>query len=228
MNFLTKGKLKTIYLTNYNLIQTIGWIYLFFKTLRKNIKKKEETTWERTNLILKTFQTLSIFEILNSYLKIVKSSTKETSQQILARLFIIYFVIDKVQLLKKSKILYPLLLSWSLSDSIRYFYYFLKEFGFQPYWIKYLRYSGFLIFYPIGMISEALLIIETFKIQIPNPSTKVTDNIKGKDDIINISKLHNFILFLFLFSAIPFFYPKMFKHMVRKNIFFKNLMFQKS
>eukprot|EP01080_Neovahlkampfia_damariscottae_P007210 gene7210-11526_t len=216
MNLLNKRRIKTIYLSIYNLIQSIGWLYLFFRTLRKNIKKKEQTTWDRTNLILKSFQTLGILDILNSYFKIIKSSPKVTCQQILARLFITYFVVDKVPKLKSSRTLYPLLLSWSLSDTIRYFYFSLKEIGFQPYWIKYLRYSTFLVLYPVGMLSEALLILETFKLQIPSPSTKVTDNIKTREDITTMSKTHNIILFLFLITSIPLFYPSMFKHMMNQ------------
>jgi very-long-chain (3R)-3-hydroxyacyl-CoA dehydratase len=208
-----KENVKQIYLMSYNSVQTLGWLYLFFKSIRKNIKKKE-TAWQRTGLILKIFQTTSLLEIVHSSTKLVKSSPKETSQQILARLFITYVVVDKVPKLHESKFLLPLLLSWSVSDIIRYTYYFLKECNYIPYWIKFLRYSAFLGLYPIGMLCEALLILEAFKLQIPNPSTKLRDNIKEKDSITRLSNTHNLSLFLFLILTVPYGYPKMFQHMV--------------
>eukprot|EP00826_Nyctotherus_ovalis_P024176 TRINITY_DN1873_c0_g1_i10.p1 TRINITY_DN1873_c0_g1~~TRINITY_DN1873_c0_g1_i10.p1 ORF type:complete len:166 (-),score=25.18 TRINITY_DN1873_c0_g1_i10:109-606(-) len=46
------------------------------------------------------------------------------------------------------------LLAWSLADIIRFGYYFFKDMKNQPYFIKWLRYSAFIVLYPLGMIYE--------------------------------------------------------------------------
>ncbi|CAD6239637.1 unnamed protein product [Miscanthus lutarioriparius] len=52
-----------------------------------------------------------------------------------------------------------LVLSWSITEVIRYSFFGLKEaFGITPFWLLWLRYSTFTVLYPIGLISEVGLI----------------------------------------------------------------------
>ncbi|RLM92436.1 hypothetical protein C2845_PM08G05170 [Panicum miliaceum] len=52
-----------------------------------------------------------------------------------------------------------LVLSWSITEVIRYSFFGLKEaFGIIPYWHLWLRYSTFFVFYPIGLVSELGLV----------------------------------------------------------------------
>ncbi|GJN05805.1 hypothetical protein PR202_ga23470 [Eleusine coracana subsp. coracana] len=52
-----------------------------------------------------------------------------------------------------------LILCWSIADIIRYSFFGLKEtFGVTPYWLLWLRYSSFMVFVPIALVSELGLI----------------------------------------------------------------------
>jgi hypothetical protein len=51
------------------------------------------------------------------------------------------------------------LLSWMISDVIRYPFYFLNTWKICPKWLKWLRYSNFYYQYPLNIISETKLFI---------------------------------------------------------------------
>jgi very-long-chain (3R)-3-hydroxyacyl-CoA dehydratase len=50
--------------------------------------------------------------------------------------------------------LVSLLTAWALSEVIRYGFFALKEAGTVPYFATWLRYSGFILLYPLGVSSE--------------------------------------------------------------------------
>uniref|UniRef100_J3KWG3 Very-long-chain (3R)-3-hydroxyacyl-CoA dehydratase n=1 Tax=Oryza brachyantha TaxID=4533 RepID=J3KWG3_ORYBR len=56
-----------------------------------------------------------------------------------------------------------LIISWSITEVIRYSFFGMQEsFGFTPSWFVWLRYSTFIICYPVGMVSEVVLIYIAF------------------------------------------------------------------
>jgi len=52
-----------------------------------------------------------------------------------------------------------MLVAWSTTEVIRYTYFALKQFDALPAWLHWLRYSAFLVLYPIGISSEVYMII---------------------------------------------------------------------
>lgn len=54
--------------------------------------------------------------------------------------------------------LLTLLVAWSLSELIRYSFFALKEMGVVPYNALWLRYSGFIALYPLGVASELAMV----------------------------------------------------------------------
>eukprot|EP00474_Spongospora_subterranea_P002914 CRZ03372.1 hypothetical protein [Spongospora subterranea] len=51
-----------------------------------------------------------------------------------------------------------LCVAWSCAEVPRYLYYAVNSFGSVPYPLLWLRYSGFLILYPMGFVAETLCI----------------------------------------------------------------------
>ena len=54
-----------------------------------------------------------------------------------------------------------MILSWSLTEVIRYVFYALNLVGLEPYTLLYTRYTTFWLLYPTGASSEAFLIFAT-------------------------------------------------------------------
>lgn len=68
--------------------------------------------------------------------------------------------------------------AWGIADMIRYSYYAFKEAGLNPYISLWLRYTGFIILYPVGVASELSMVYlayDTIKqeklmtLEMPNP-----------------------------------------------------------
>lgn len=54
--------------------------------------------------------------------------------------------------------LYTLLIAWSVTEVVRYAFYASKELGSAPYIITWLRYTTFIVLYPIGVSSELAMV----------------------------------------------------------------------
>lgn len=54
-----------------------------------------------------------------------------------------------------------MVLSWSITEIIRYSFYAANRLGYEPKWLVWLRYNTFYILYPTGAGSEAACIFAT-------------------------------------------------------------------
>ncbi|KAK6589147.1 hypothetical protein RS030_223516 [Cryptosporidium xiaoi] len=117
-------------------------------------------------VILRFSQSLAIFDILNSLTGIVKSQTFPTLIQVLSRLHVVWIVfylspIDSKQV--TTVFSYIMIISWCLSELIRYPYYVIAQLSTilpkirMPLFLKWLRYSGFAVLYPIGIVGEVVI-----------------------------------------------------------------------
>ncbi|BAS70415.1 Os01g0150400 [Oryza sativa Japonica Group] len=93
----------------------------------------------------------------------------------------------------------PLIISWSITESItswkiyynslqviRYSFFGIKEsFGFTPSWLLWLRYSTFIVCYPVGMVSEVGLIYIAFPFMKVGPPHDTGEKLKEEGDPIH-------------------------------------------
>lgn len=131
------------YLIAYNLISGLLWILVLRQSFQNNYN----------NLLL--VQSLSLVEVINSLLQITNSPLLTSVIQLLSRLLISYFLTTEPSLDPNLKGL--LVLAWSVADCTRYFYYALKL-TFVPYFFVVLRYSLFIVLYPVGALCEILVL----------------------------------------------------------------------
>jgi Protein tyrosine phosphatase-like protein, PTPLA len=54
-----------------------------------------------------------------------------------------------------------MILAWSITEIIRYFFYAANMLQLEPRWLLWLRYNTFFVLYPLGASSEAALIFST-------------------------------------------------------------------
>jgi very-long-chain (3R)-3-hydroxyacyl-CoA dehydratase len=143
---------------------------------------------------LKIAQTAAVMEVVHAALGIVRSPVMVTATQVASRIWILWGIVDAAPQAAtiRSLVLLPLpspfprlalnlatlLTAWCFSEIIRYGFFAFKEAGLQPFFLLWLRYSAFIVLYPLGVASElsmvwlalpALRATDKWGISMPNP-----------------------------------------------------------
>ena len=124
-------------------------------------------------LLLNIAQGLAVLEVFHALFKWVKSPVGSTIAQVASRLL----VVAMIDILKGSFMVVTLFgsiqnippyakagvlivsLAWSITELVRYSLYFLSLFNIQPGWLLWMRYSFFILLYPLGVTGEWLILI---------------------------------------------------------------------
>ena len=177
--------LKNQYLTVYNLISIVLWCTILYRLQEEAkcyYKSDSRLNYERKCLfrdhayddyphkfLVKTQIFNAIVEIANTSLGLIRSPIATVLLQYTARLVITlgvsYFVpLSPGNFLFRS---YGVMtLAWSLSEIIRCVFYVtkLQNSNKIPYYLKWLRYSSFIVLYPVGLMTELSVVYETLKV----------------------------------------------------------------
>ncbi|EMS64055.1 hypothetical protein TRIUR3_25650 [Triticum urartu] len=142
--------------------------------------------------------------------RFVRSPISTTLPQITGRLYITWGILWSFHEAQSHILLTSLIISWSITEVIRYFFFGMKEtFGVAPYWLLWLRYSTFLVFYPTGIVSEVGLIL------VAMPFMKTSRKYFMMPNKWNFSFNYHYELTLVTALIIPGF-PYLFRYMVAK------------
>ncbi|KAK4456599.1 hypothetical protein QBC42DRAFT_280946 [Cladorrhinum samala] len=105
-------------------------------------------------------QTFAIMEILHALTGVVPAPVFTTSMQVASRLFLMWAVCYPFPSLNRSAWYSSMLCAWATTEVIRYTYFVFKQFDAVPASLNWLRYSAFLILYPIGISSEVAMTLQ--------------------------------------------------------------------
>ncbi|CUM66548.1 uncharacterized protein PRCAT00004217001 [Priceomyces carsonii] len=166
------NKITKYYLVLYNALSVVLWFIILVQTIA-NFKFHESPLDKLTEAIkayskngfphkfLFYVQILNaVVEVMNAYIGLVKSPFATLYLQFSARLLI---VVGVSYVLPDSPGNYHisysgLSLAWSLTEVIRYGFYIAKLLNHVPYPLMWLRYSAFLVLYPVGLVCEASVV----------------------------------------------------------------------
>ncbi|WWC95296.1 hypothetical protein V866_002157 [Kwoniella sp. B9012] len=116
----------------------------------------------------KYVQSLAALEILHTALGWVRSPLGTVASQVFSRVWTVWGVVEAVPEVSHSSPLFTtMLFAWSLTEVIRYTFYFLSLLNIQSPFVNYLRYTTFIPLYPIGASSEAFLAFSTLPPILP-------------------------------------------------------------
>mmetsp|Transcript_31069 Transcript_31069/g.68975 ORF Transcript_31069/g.68975 Transcript_31069/m.68975 type:complete len:237 (+) Transcript_31069:60-770(+) len=162
------------YLAAYNTILCLAWGCVLYLTVYFSFVHNETTfkVYRAVELPLMVAQTAAIMEVIHSLLGMVRSPAAITAMQVASRLWILWGIVVPLQeqtlggAIKLVKVgprtlqldFISLMVAWCLSEIIRYSFFALKEFGVVPYFLLWLRYSAFIILYPLGVASELTMV----------------------------------------------------------------------
>ncbi|KAG5342939.1 hypothetical protein C0989_005888 [Termitomyces sp. Mn162] len=142
------------------------------------------TAYTRVGTPTAAVQSLAAMEVLHVLLGWVRAPLPTTAAQVSSRLFLVWGIVEqftdvRASPLPRSYLTYSqvrtnplytsMILSWSITEVIRYAFYALTLMGSEPPLLLWLRYTTFYILYLTGASSEALLIYATLPSSSPIP-----------------------------------------------------------
>jgi len=149
--------LKKAYLVSYNAICAAGWAFCTIRTVALLAAGAPiRDIYKSIGDVLMAVQTAMLLEIMHSLLGLVRSPVVTVAIQVLSRIFIVWGHLYWVPQCHEHWSLLPLVLSWGITEVVRYQFYLSALFGTVPYPIFYLRYSLFMVLYPTGITGEII------------------------------------------------------------------------
>ncbi|KAJ5294259.1 hypothetical protein PENANT_c028G01999 [Penicillium antarcticum] len=186
-----------VYLLAYNTICAGLWLYVLLGTAAALIFSPDiSAVYASLEPWTRCVQTLAVAEIMHAASGLIRSPVFTTFTQVFARSVQVWGVNYAFPDTTGPSLAYPaMLLAWATADTIRYSYFAIALAGYPvPRALKWLRYSLFMILYPIGISSEWWLMLQ---------ATKVTENMP-------LAALYAFFLGLYLPGSVMM-YSYMFK-----------------
>eukprot|EP00164_Ancoracysta_twista_P002421 GFYU01003205.1.p1 GENE.GFYU01003205.1~~GFYU01003205.1.p1 ORF type:complete len:217 (+),score=65.11 GFYU01003205.1:62-712(+) len=150
--------LKNTLLVAYNLVCHLGWGYVLFLMVQNYVNGGSAAdVYGKLGFYLQVSQSLAVFEIVFALTGMVRAPVFTTAVQVASRLYVVWLILDLVPETTTSVFVTTLLTAWSVTEVVRYAFYGLNLVGDVPYVITYLRYTLFLVLYPLGVMSEMAL-----------------------------------------------------------------------
>jgi len=144
-----------LYLTLYNVAQFLGWGFILYTTIFNYVEgNSPKLVWNKVGFALMVFQNAAILEIFHTMIGLVRAPVFTTLVQVASRVLITSLICWHVPDSREHYIFTALMLSWSITEVVRYLYYAINLWGNVPYPLTWLRYSLFLVLYPSGVASE--------------------------------------------------------------------------
>ena len=155
--------LKRGYILVYNLVQLIGNLCVIASITRFIIDNRGVTdSYHLGAPIIQVLLGLQWLEIIHTLVGLAKGSPVTSFMQVFGK-SIVFFVFlnskDVPSEVTSSWTSGILLLAWSWGDSLRFLFYLQNQLGFNLRLIVWLRYSGWIILYPVGILAEGVTLL---------------------------------------------------------------------
>ncbi|OAY37854.1 very-long-chain (3R)-3-hydroxyacyl-CoA dehydratase 2 [Manihot esculenta] len=139
------------YLFVYNSLQAFGWTIACFRVFSSFVSTHSlNGAYASAGELIFFLQIVAFLEVIHGALGIVPSGVLFPFMQWAGRTHFLFFVHNLVEVQELPSI-FITFLAWCLSEVIRYPHYALNSIGNCPSWITYLRYTTFIVIYPIGL-----------------------------------------------------------------------------
>ncbi|XP_069106869.1 very-long-chain (3R)-3-hydroxyacyl-CoA dehydratase 2-like [Argopecten irradians] len=203
--------LSKIYLVAYNVTQILGWSAILLALGNHWVTNQSITgVYQDVAPLLNIFQTAAILEIFHCAFGLVRSNVILTAFQVFSRVFLTWGIAYSVPEVQTTIGVFMFILAWTITEIVRYSFYFSGLVGMVPYPLQWCRYTFFLVLYPIGVSGELLTIYaslpyvkerQLYSIPLPN--------------VANMSFNYYYFLLGAMLTYIPVF-PQLFMHMVNQ------------
>uniref|UniRef100_A0A3P8WRL8 Very-long-chain (3R)-3-hydroxyacyl-CoA dehydratase n=1 Tax=Cynoglossus semilaevis TaxID=244447 RepID=A0A3P8WRL8_CYNSE len=168
------------YLFVYNLVQFLGFSWIFVNmTVRLFILGQDSfyDTFHTMADMMYFCQMMAVLEVINPLLGLVKTGFIPAMIQVAGRNVILFVIFGTVEEMQNKPVVFFVFYLWSTIELFRYPFYMLACMGTEWKLLTWLRYSLWIPLYPLGVIAEAVAVIQSLPIfdetrlfSIPLPS----------------------------------------------------------
>ncbi|KAK8055943.1 hypothetical protein PG993_001170 [Apiospora rasikravindrae] len=152
----SSSPIKTGYLILYNAVSAILWATVLGRTVGANLLRGPAFVYISTGDFVLWTQTLMILDVLHGLFGIVRTDPVTAAAQVASRYVAVWGVQFPFPALCASPVYSTMLFAWSVTEVIRYTYLAVKLGGYEPAAFTWVRYSSYLILYPLGITSEMI------------------------------------------------------------------------
>lgn len=159
--------LKKSYLFMYNLVQFLGYSWVFVNmTVRLFILGQDSfyDTFHTTADIMYFCQMMAVLEVINPLLGLVKTGAFPAMIQVAGRNVILFVVFGSLDEMQNKPVVFFVFYLWSTIEIFRYPYYMLACISTEWKMLTWLRYTIWIPLYPLGVIAEAVAVIQSLPI----------------------------------------------------------------
>lgn len=154
--------MKRTYLLAYNLFLAIGWTVFFVRTLVNGFAMDSTSL-----LLLNICQGAAVLEVVHAGMKWVRSPVFNTFIQVFSRILVVVFINitarqELITILGVSGVML-VTVAWGVTEIIRYSYYAASLGGKEFYPLTFLRYTLFIVLYPLGVTGEWLILLSVMQ-----------------------------------------------------------------
>uniref|UniRef100_A0A0R3RWK6 Very-long-chain (3R)-3-hydroxyacyl-CoA dehydratase n=1 Tax=Elaeophora elaphi TaxID=1147741 RepID=A0A0R3RWK6_9BILA len=200
-----------LYLLLYNALQSCGWSLILWKTLRGlSQNESPQQLYQSCELELQIFQTVAVLEIIHAAASFIRSPVGTTTMQVFSRVSLVWLLLYKVASAQASTGVLLLLVAWSVTEVVRYSYYGLALINAVSSLHTWLRYSLFIVLYPLGVTGELLVILAA----LPEVGVKKHYTVE-MPNVSNIGFSFWWYLIVYIILYIPGF-PQMYMYMLQQ------------
>uniref|UniRef100_F7BJY5 Very-long-chain (3R)-3-hydroxyacyl-CoA dehydratase n=1 Tax=Callithrix jacchus TaxID=9483 RepID=F7BJY5_CALJA len=163
----TLANLRKGYLFMYNLVQFLGFSWIFVNlTVRFCILGKESfyDTFHTVADMMYFCQMLAVVETINAAIGVTSSPLLPSLIQLLGRNFILFIVIGTMEEMQNKAVVFFVFYLWSIVEIFRYPFYMLTCVDMDWKVVTWLRYTVWIPVYPLGCLAEAVSVIQSIPI----------------------------------------------------------------
>ncbi|RWR81679.1 very-long-chain 3R-3-hydroxyacyl-CoA dehydratase 2 [Cinnamomum micranthum f. kanehirae] len=144
--------MSKLYLLAYNSLQAFGWALSLSRIASDFISTKSfNGAYASAGDLICLLQTLAFMEVIHSAIGLVPSGVLLSFMQWGGRTHFLLAIVRQIVEVQELPSVFITFVAWSMSEVIRYFHYASTSMGICPSWLTYLRYTAFIVLYPIGV-----------------------------------------------------------------------------
>ncbi|KAK2433992.1 Protein-tyrosine phosphatase, PTPLA [Trifolium repens] len=144
--------ISTLYLLAYNSFQAIGWTVSLTIILHNLLSTSSlNGTYASAGTLISFLQCAAFLEVIHGAIGLVPSGALFPLLQWGGRTHFLLAIVRRIHEVQELPSVFITFLAWSISEVIRYSHYAFSCLGNCPSWITYIRYTAFIVLYPIGV-----------------------------------------------------------------------------
>ncbi|RVW66172.1 Very-long-chain (3R)-3-hydroxyacyl-CoA dehydratase 2 [Vitis vinifera] len=145
-------QLANLYLLAYNSLQALGWAVSLSRILSSFLDTRSfNGAYASAGDLVCLLQTVSFLEVVHGAIGLVPSGVLLPLMQWGGRTHFLLAIVRRIVEVQELPSVFITFIAWSISEVIRYSHYALHCMGSCPSCITYLRYTAFILLYPVGV-----------------------------------------------------------------------------